>query len=84
MADIKVKVAHPTDGRVVDVTLDETMTAQETLDDLIANGFLTANPHGYFLAVKGANQLTASQSLRDGGVKEGTVLNVIPATDAGH
>lgn len=83
MADIKVKIAHPTDGRLVDVSLDETMTAQETLNELIANGFLTSNPHGYFLAIKGGNQLAPTQSLRDSGVKEGTLLNVIPATDAG-
>lgn len=83
MADIKIKLVHPTDGRLVDVNVDETMTAQETLDDLIANKFLTANPHGYFLAIKGGNQLAASQSLSDGGVTDGTVLNIIPATDAG-
>jgi hypothetical protein len=83
MSDIKVKIAHPTDGRLVDVNVDETMTATETVNELISSNFLTANPHGYFLAVKGGNQLTATQSLRDGGVKEGTVLNVIPATDAG-
>ena len=83
MADIKIKIAHPTDGRLIDVNVDETMTTQETLAELISNNFLTANPHGYFLAIKGGNQLVATQSLRDGGVKEGTVLNVIPATDAG-
>ena len=83
MSDIKVKIVHPTDGRLVDVNVDETMTAQETLGDLIANKFLMPNPHGYFLAIKGGNQLAAAQSLRDGGVKEGAVLNVIPATDAG-
>jgi hypothetical protein len=84
MADIKVKVMHPTDGRVVDVNVDEAMTAQEMVSELVSNNFITANPQGYNLAIKGGNQLTAEQSLRDAGVTDGTVLRVIPATDAGR
>jgi len=83
MADIKVKIVHPTDGRLQEINADETLTAQETLNELIANNFLPANPQGYFLSIKGGNQLQAGQTLHDAGVKDGTVLNVNPATDAG-
>jgi hypothetical protein len=84
MADIQIKIMHPTDGRIVDVNVDETITAEETIAQLISNSFIPANPQGYLLAIKGGNEFSPGQTLRDGGAATGTVLRVVPATDAGE
>lgn len=83
MANVKVNFMHPTDGRVITVTLDNTMTAQEAIDELISSDFISPNPMGYDLAIKGGRPLQRSESFADAGVKDGTTLRVIPATDAG-
>lgn len=83
MADVKVNFMHPTDGRVVTVTLDNSMTAQEAISELISNEFINPNPQGYNLAIKGGAQLQQNQSFANAGVKDGDTLRVIPATDAG-
>jgi len=81
--NVKINFMHPTDGRVVTVTLDNTMTAQEAINELISNDFINPNPQGYNLAIKGGAQLQQNQTMADAGVKDGDTLRVIPATDAG-
>lgn len=81
--NVKVNFMHPTDGRVVTVTLDSTMTAQEAINELVSNNFINPNPQGYNLALKGGAQLQQTQTMADAGVKDGDTLRVIPATDAG-
>ncbi len=83
MANVKVNFMHPTDGRIVTVTLDNSMTAQEAISELITNNFITPNPQGYNLAIKGGAQLQTTQTFTDAGVKDGDTLRVIPSTDAG-
>jgi hypothetical protein len=83
MADVKVVFVHPTDGRRLTVTLDGSMTVAEVVGELIANDFVPPDQQGYDLGIKGGRQLRAEESLADAGVKDGTTLNVIPATDAG-
>ena len=77
--NVKVNFMHPTDGRVVTVTLDSTMTAQEA----ISSNFISPNPQGYNLAIKGGAQLQQNQTFADAGIKDGDTLRIIPATDAG-
>jgi len=84
MADVSVNFMHPTDGRVISVTVDNTMTGQEAIAELIANDFIPTSPSGYNLAIKGGAQLENSKSLAEGGVKDNDTLRVIPATDAGN
>ena len=83
MADVKVNFMHPTDGRFLTVTVDNTMTAQEAIAELIANSFIPQNPQGYGLGIKGGALLQPNQSFADAGVRDDTVLRVIPSTDAG-
>lgn len=82
-ASVKVNFMHPIDGRILTVTMDNTMTAQEAIDELISNEFINPNPQGYNLAIKGGAQLQSNQIFEDAGVKDGDTLRVIPATDAG-
>ncbi len=83
MADIKIKFMHPTDGRLVDVDMDDTMTPPEVISELIEGGFITSNPQGYNLAKKGGAQIDAGGNFASAGIGEGDVIRVIPATDAG-
>lgn len=84
MAEVNVQFMHPTDGRKLEVTLDNTMTTQEVIDELITSNFVPINkPHGYDLSIKGGAQLQALETLESSGVKDADVIRVIPATDAG-
>lgn len=84
MADLNVSFMHPTDGRTVSVTLDEGITVQEALNELIQNHFIASNPQGYNLAKKGGAQLQGHQSFRDAGIRDNDIIRIIPATDAGN
>ncbi|QHI36423.1 hypothetical protein IMCC3317_17860 [Kordia antarctica] len=84
MADVTVNFKHPTDGRVISVTLDDSMTGQEVIGELIANEFVPASSEGYNIAIKGGRQLTNGKTLLENEVKDNDTIRVIPATDAGN
>ena len=46
MTDVTVHFVHPTDGRVITVTVDNTMSAQEAISELLANNFVPPLPTG--------------------------------------
>lgn len=83
MIDIKVNFLHPTDGRMITVDVDDTMTAQEAIGELLSADFIQPNPQGYNLGIKGGALISANVSFADAGVKEGSTIRIIPATDAG-
>jgi len=82
MADVNVNFLHPTDGRVISVTMDDTMTAQEIIAELLANNFVSPAPGGYELFESG-NLLREDQTLADAGVRHGCKIRVTPSTNAG-
>ena len=41
MADVNVKFIHPTDGRQVTVTMDDTMIVEEAIGELLENYWRT-------------------------------------------
>jgi hypothetical protein len=84
MADVKVNFLHPTDGRQLTVSLDDSITAQEAVAELIAADFITPNPQGYGLAIKGGNMIEPGQSFRIANVDDNSTIRVLPATDAGN
>jgi len=83
MSDIRVNFLHPTDGRVISVTLDATMLVAEAVNELIANEFILQHAMGYNLGVKGGPLLQPNESFLAAGVRDGADIRVIPATDAG-
>lgn len=84
MADVKVNFMHPTDGRVVSVEVDSSMTAAEAIAELITNNFMTPHSDGYTLAIKGGSMLQTNQTFQAAGVKPNDTIRVVPATDAGY
>ncbi|NES18652.1 MAG: hypothetical protein F6K41_06905 [Symploca sp. SIO3E6] len=85
MADINVNFVHPTDGRMLTVNLDDSITAQEAVAELIAADFITPNSQGYGLAIKGGNMIEPGKTFREAEVQEPNhnTIRVVPATDAG-
>lgn len=83
MPEISLSFIHPTDGRVLSVTVDDSMTVQETIGELIGADFIPPSPQGYNLAIKGGAALQNAHTLAAGGVKDGNALRIIIATDAG-
>jgi hypothetical protein len=83
MGDKRINFMHPTDGRIITVTLDETMTAAECIPELIANEFIAPHSMGYNLAIKGGPMLAADVPFADVPLRDGDTLRVVPATDAG-
>ena len=87
MADISINFQHPTDGKVISVTLDDTMTGHEVIGELIANEFIPASREGYNLAVKGtegARQLDNGKTLAESQLRDNDTIRIIPMTDAGN
>ncbi|MEL6134488.1 MAG: hypothetical protein AAFR59_14090 [Bacteroidota bacterium] len=83
MADVSVNFLHPTDGRQLSVTLDDSITAQEAVAELIAAEFIAPSSEGYGLAIKGGSIIGADQSFENASVRDNTTIRVLPATDAG-
>ena len=82
MPDVKVNFVHPTDGRVITVTVDDTMTAQEAIGELLANNFVSPGPGGYEL-VDNNTTLRPEQTLAEAGVRDGAKIRVNPTLLAG-
>lgn len=85
MPDVSVTFVHPTDGRALTVTVDDTMTAQESIGELLANDFVPPHQQGYQLSVVESGAIMRpEQSFADAGVKNGTKIKVLPITEAGR
>jgi hypothetical protein len=83
MANVSVNFIHPTDGRMVTVSLDDTMTAEEAINELLSEDFLRPHEDGYQLAIKGGAELRSDEIFKDADVVDGTNIRIIPLTDAG-
>lgn len=83
MADREVRIMLPVDGRIVTVELEDTMTSDEIINELLANDVIQRSPAGYKLAIKGGAELNATTQLKNADLNPNTVIQVIPATDAG-
>lgn len=82
MPDVSVNFVHPTDGRVLTVTVDDTMTAQEAIAELLANNFVSPGPGGYEL-VHNNNALLPEQTFAHAGVEDRAKIRVNPTLLAG-
>ena len=74
--DINVKFMHPTDGRLLSVELDSSITAKEAIEELISADFVPASEEGYSLAIKGGAMLRWDEPFCDAGVEDGTTMGV--------
>lgn len=83
MAELSVNFVNP-QGRMLTVTLDESMTPQEAISEMLNADFIVADSQGYRLAIKGGALLEQSQPFSSNqNIQNGTTLRILPATDAG-
>jgi hypothetical protein len=80
---IQVQFVHPTEGRIITVSLDDDLTAEETISELIRHDFISNDLGHYSIAIKGGLLLKNDISLFQNGVNDGDTLRIIPGTDAG-
>jgi hypothetical protein len=78
-----VRFMHPIDNRIVTVTMDSDMTAQEAVNELLANQFVQPSQFGYRLRIKGGDDLSPETKFKDARLTDESIVNVIPMTDAG-
>ena len=83
MPDIEVRLMLPVDNRIMTIELDDTMTSEEVVNELITENVLAPSEDGYQLALKGGEQINSSTQLKDTSITAGSVIRVIPATNAG-
>jgi hypothetical protein len=82
MGDIDVSFVHPEHGRIMAVTLDDSMTVTEAVGELLANSFLPSHPSGYKLSKTG-NILRGDQTFAEAGITAGSSIHIFPTTEAG-
>ena len=81
MADVTVDFIHPTDGRIITVSLDSAITGQEAISELLANKFLDPRADGYELVVKGTSEIIRpSQSFAEAGIRDGDHIRIVAIT----
>jgi hypothetical protein len=87
MANINLTIEHPTDGKKVNIILDDTLTANEVVANLMDVAFISRTEDGYELAIKGGGSssqtLPGDNTLVSSGVKDGMAINIIPSTSCG-
>ncbi len=81
MTELNLNLVHPTDGRVISVTLDNSMTPNEIIGELISHKFIDAN--SYSIGVKGGLILDLDKSIIQSGVNNNDTLRIIPSVCAG-
>ena len=77
MAHIVVYFIHPTGSPQTCLTVDDSITAEEALDELIRMGFLDPDPHGYHLIDTDGMPISPSKSFANAGVKDGARFRVV-------
>lgn len=82
MAELEVFFMHPTHSTTTRARVEDSMTPEEIVADLVREGFLE-NRREYDLAIKGGAQITGNETLRAAGVQNGTTLRVLTRTTAG-
>jgi hypothetical protein len=65
------------------VEVDEDMTAKEAVTNLVANNVVPNASEGYQLAIVGGSQIRDQMTLKQGGAREGSKINILPLTQAG-
>ncbi|OQW86859.1 MAG: hypothetical protein BWK78_09575 [Thiotrichaceae bacterium IS1] len=81
IAEISVNLVN-TDNKMITVNLDNTITAQEVIIELIVAEFIIPNLNGYQLFLK-ASCLPDNQSFGEIGVRNGDTIKVVPGTTGG-
>jgi hypothetical protein len=84
MPEISVNFIHPTDRGMMTVIIDDAMTAEEIIGELLANNFVPPIPEGYQLSMVETDMIVRpEQTIAEAGAKNGSKIHVLPSTPAG-
>lgn len=83
MPEIELSFIHPTDGRIIRVSLDDALTGEEVVEELIHNAFLQPSKQGYLLTVKGGDEVDLRKSFAQAGIRGGEHILIRPVSEAG-
>lgn len=81
--ELNIVFLHPTDGRMISVTMDGSMTGLEVIEELIKNDFISSSNDGYGLAILGGALIDNFKSFLDSGIENNSKIRIIPSTAAG-
>lgn len=84
--NINATFLYPTNGKDIEVEIDEDLTASAMINELIAANFIPDNASlgGYKLLIKDTQtEIGDSQTAASGGAKDGSVIRIIGATRDG-
>lgn len=74
---ITVTFVHPTNGNHLEVELNDSLTAEEIIRNLIDANFIPDNPDGYGFLGMIIGEFSGRVTLADAGVTNGDVLRII-------
>lgn len=82
--EYSVTFIHPTTGATLTAQINPELTADEVINALVGENFITApdTNHHYALGIKG-EMVEGSQTLASGGLKDGSTVTVISQGFAG-
>jgi hypothetical protein len=70
MAQVTINFIHLTDGRAVTVEIDDSLTVNEVITELIEANFIRSIPNAYSLAPKGGLVLAMKKSFCELGIHD--------------
>lgn len=76
--DLKINFIHPSNGKVMKAALEVNITAEEAINELIANGFISPNLRGYNLVnTDGGKTLSNEESFIAIGLDNEAYLQIV-------
>lgn len=72
---INVTFIHPMHGQEIEVEIDDTFTANDTINKLVRSNFLRHTENGYRLIIRDTCiEIAGAQTLEVGGTKNGSLI----------
>lgn len=83
--EYSVTFIHPTTGATLTAQINPELTADEVINALVGENFITApdTNHNYALGINGGEKVEGSQTLASGGLRDGSTVTVISQGTAG-
>ena len=85
--EIIIKVGHPSYNMVEDVEIEEKMTINDMIEELIEANFISQSPNGYQAILKDGRepiQMDLNKTLVENGGHEGSTIRLISGINAGY
>ncbi len=82
LMELTINIIHPTEGKMINVVVDNSITPNEILAELRAVEFISRKG-SYSLGIKGGSLLQDDNPLFNSDLKEGDTIRILPNVNAG-